>query len=100
LAAAPQPLPHIDDEVKLFAANGLSVEAKLRAFEEDSGHRIVVMTRQSLGDAANLEQFGKQHFRSLKLGKSDALFLFVHNENAITIEGARTFQMYSTIHLF
>lgn len=89
LAAAPQPLPHIDDEVKLFATNGLSVEAKLRAFEEDSGHRIVVMTRRSLGDAANLEQFGKQHFRSLKLGKSDALFLFVQNENAITIEGGK-----------
>jgi uncharacterized membrane protein YgcG len=85
--AAPIGTSHVDDQVEVLATNRAKIEKKLIKFEEETGHKVVLMTRRSLGKAGSMKVLANQQFRDLRLGASDVLFLFVHNENKIRVDG-------------
>jgi uncharacterized membrane protein YgcG len=85
--AAPIGTSHVDDQVEVLVTNHSTIEKKLIKFEEETGHKVILMTRRSLGQAGSMKVLANQQFRDLRLGANDVLFLFVHNENTIRVDG-------------
>jgi|CXWL01.2.fsa_nt_gi uncharacterized membrane protein YgcG len=80
---------HVDDQAKFFGANQARIESKLIEFEKSTGHKVMVVTRKSLGQVDSMEALGTGLFRDLKLGPSDVLFLFVWNEREIRVDSGK-----------